>query len=85
MKYNSTHRKLGFYVSNFGRILAVFGMVIAKSEQWILYSSIVLTVFLLIASTYKVFFAAKPVKNTQSTQEYPKIATSPRNRSPKRD
>ena len=88
IKYNPTHRKLGFYVSNFGRILAVFGFVIANAEPWIIATSGAITVFLLIASTYKVFFANKPAKPAKTAaRNAESSAASPNNRakSPKRD
>jgi hypothetical protein len=46
--------------------------VIANAETWIIATSGAITVFLLVASAYKVFFANKPAKPA------PRIAVSPR-------
>ncbi len=58
IKFNPSHRLFAFYVTNFGRILAFFGSVIAEAEPWIIYTSGAITVILLFASAYKVFFAS---------------------------
>ncbi len=58
IKYNPTHRKLGYVVSNLGRFIAVGGQIIAKADKTLLYASVAITVFLFVASTYKVFFAS---------------------------
>ena len=84
IKYNPTHRMLGFYVSNFGRILAFFGLVIANAEPWIIYTSGAITAVLLLASTYKVFFAGKSTTPTTTKPAAGATANS-RAKSPKRD
>jgi hypothetical protein len=85
-KSNPAHRMLGFYVSNFGRILTVFGFVIAKVDQNIIYGSGAITLLLLVASTYKVFFAKQePEKAVKTNGASANVVASPRNKSPKRD
>ena len=46
---------MAFFVSNLGRILAVFGFVIAEAQAEIIYAAAGLAVVLLAASFYKVF------------------------------
>ncbi len=85
-KFNPGHRLFGFYVSNFGRILAFFGFVIAKAEEWVIISSGVITLVLLIASTYKVFFTKKKKRPVSEASASPTATNSNnRSKSPKRD
>jgi hypothetical protein len=63
-------------------------MVIAKAEQWILYTSVAITVVLLLGSAYKVFFERKPSKapkETPTLKMSPRASPDSRARSPKRD
>lgn len=87
VKYNPAHRLMGFYVSNFGRTLAFFGFVIANVDKWIIYTSGAITLLLLVASTYKVFFASKkPERPLDKSGKTENASASPaRNKSPKRD
>lgn len=59
IKFNPQHRMFGYYVSNTGRIIAVVGSIIGEADQNIIYVSAGIAAFLLIGSTYKVFFASK--------------------------
>lgn len=89
IKYNPQHRMFGFYVANIGRIIAVVGSIIGGAEKWVIYVSGGLTVLLLIASTYKVFFASKKPDraNLTDSRKGPSVVTasSPKSKSPKRD
>lgn len=69
IKYNSSHRKLGYVVSNLGRFIAIGGQIIGNANKNILYFSIGLTVLLFIGSTYKVFFAGGPSSNPSKDNE----------------
>ena len=59
IKYNSSHRKLGYVVSNLGRFIAIGGQIIGNADKNIIYASVAITVILFLGSTYKVFFAGK--------------------------
>lgn len=90
IKYNPQHRMFGFYVANMGRIIAVVGSIIGGAEQWVIYVSAGLTLLLLIASTYKVFFASKKPDRANLTESRKGAAASvaaspPKSKSPKRD
>lgn len=55
IKYDPAHRKFAVVVTNMGRFIAVFGLVIAGAEEMYVYGSGALAVVLLIASVYNVF------------------------------
>lgn len=59
MKFNSSHRKLGYVVSNLGRFIAIGGQIIGHADTTIIYASVAISVILFLGSTYKVFFAAE--------------------------
>jgi hypothetical protein len=44
-------------VTNYARILVIFGFILAKKSDTIIYGAIGLAVILLVGSVYKVFFA----------------------------
>lgn len=62
IKFNSSHRKLGYVVSNLGRFIAIGGQIIGNADKNIIYVSVAITVILFFGSTYKVFFAPKTEK-----------------------
>jgi hypothetical protein len=66
--------------------LAFFGFVIAKAEEWVIISSGVITLVLLIDSTYKVFFTKKKKRPVSEASASPTATNSNnRSKSPKRD
>lgn len=52
---NPVHRKFGFVVSNFARIVSVFGFLLVKKENIANYLGVA-TVVLLVISGYLTFF-----------------------------
>lgn len=59
-KSNPQHRKFAVLVTNFGRLLAIFGMILGGFDQRIIIGSSIFAVILLVGSVYKVFFASHP-------------------------
>lgn len=79
MTSNPLHRKFGLVVSNLGRIIAIFGLILAKQRQEFIIGAIVLAVVLLIASILK----ASKVPTPKEVKPTP--AANDRARSPPRD
>jgi hypothetical protein len=64
-KSNPQHRKFAVLVTNFGRILSIFGMILGDFDQNIIIGSSIFAVILLVVSVYKGFFAAHPEPSKQ--------------------
>lgn len=56
-KSNPAHRKFAVLVTNWGRMVAIGGMIFGKVDQQYIIGACVLAFILLVASVYKVFIA----------------------------
>lgn len=82
MSSNPAHRKFGIIVSNMGRIIAVFGLILAQQDQRLIIGAATLA-FLMFILTVKKLFSSKP-KVSDPNQETSTTETG-RQRSPPRD
>lgn len=56
-RFSPAHRKFAVLVTNSGRFITVFGMVLSKVDQNYIIGATVVALLLLAASVQKVFFA----------------------------
>lgn len=83
MSSNPAHRKFGIIVSNLGRIISVFGLILAGQDQRLIIGAAVLALLMLVLSAKKLF-GSQIKKASTSNQATPNTETD-RQRSPPRD
>ena len=49
-RFNATHRKFAILVTNSGRFLVVFGLILAQKEQYLIVGSAAISLVLLVAT-----------------------------------
>lgn len=87
INYNPQHRKFAVVVSNFARILGLFGLILAGEEKNTILLVGAIDALLLVGSVYKVFIAGGESKKTEKSTPAQNSASNEasRQRSPPRD